>query len=67
MIGSIIREYIEENGMLIDELATRTGISQKRLIKICNDQSKISAMEYFTICRALDVDMDLFFDRFIDC
>ena len=65
MIGSIIREYIKENGILIDDLATRTGISQKRIIKICNGQSKISAMEYFSICHALDVDVDLFFDRLL--
>ena len=60
MVGSRIRNYLDENGIKRTFLAQRVGMSDSALSDALNEKRKIYAEEYYLICKALNVPMSKF-------
>ena len=63
MIGNQIKEYLANNGIKQAFLVERTGLSASQVSDICNHDRKIDCIEYYKICKALNVDLDFFFNE----
>ena len=62
MLGKIIKQYLEDNGITQTYICTKTGISAPKMSLILRDERKIIAEEYGAICKALNVDLSFFMD-----
>lgn len=60
MVGSKIKDYLNENGIKQSFLAEKTGLSNSQVSDICIHDRKIDCVEYFRICKALDLPLDYF-------
>ena len=60
MLGTIIKEYLVENGIKQAFLVDKTGLSASKISNVCNHDRRIDAIEYYKICKALNVDLDYF-------
>lgn len=60
MLGGKIKEYINRNGMKYGAVAERAEIAQNTFSAMINGKRKITAEEYFMICKALNVPLDTF-------
>lgn len=60
MIGAKIKEYLSENGIKQSFLAERTGLTPSQVSDICIHDRKIDCIEYYKICRALNVELEYF-------
>ena len=60
MLGIRIKEYIANSGLKYGAVADKAGIPQQIFSTMINDKRKITAEEYFTICKALNVPLDQF-------
>lgn len=60
MVGEKIRQYLTENGIKQTFLAQKTGLTDNIISDICNKNRRIDCIEYFKICRALNVPMEYF-------
>jgi len=61
MIGAKIKKYLQEHGIKQSFLAEKTGLTNSIISDICINDRKVDCMEYFNICRALDVPLEYFF------
>lgn len=57
MVGQRIKAYLTNNGIKQSFLSEKTDISNSILSAILAGSRKIEIMEYYRICRALNVDM----------
>lgn len=60
MVGAKIKEYLQQNGIKQSFLADKTGLTNSQISDICNHDRKIDAIEYYKICKVLDVPLDTF-------
>lgn len=60
MLGRIIKDYINEKGLIQTRIAERAGIKRSRFNEILNGKRPMDADEYFRICDALEVEVDTF-------
>ena len=60
MFGSVIKNYLEENGISQRFLCDKTGISTATMNAMLNGNRKIEVTEYFSICNALQKPVDYF-------
>ncbi len=60
MVGARIREYLTNNGIKQSFLAERTGLSPSQVSDICIHDRKIDCIEYYKICKALNVELEYF-------
>ena len=60
MLSERIRAYIEESGVKFGVIAERIGIPMNTFSAMMNGKRKITAEEYFAICRALGVPLEQF-------
>lgn len=60
MLGRLIKQYIEENGLKQKKVAKDAGMTQQALNDVLNERRKIEATEYFGICKAVKVSVDYF-------
>jgi len=60
MIGAIIKQYLNDNGIKQAFLVERTGLTASQVSDICNHDRKVDAIEYYRICKALNVDLEYF-------
>lgn len=61
MIGLRIGQYLKERGIKQAFLVEKTGLSASVISDICKGARKnIDCMDYFAICKALDVDLMTF-------
>lgn len=60
MLGAAIKAYMSERGLKQRKIAELANMTEQQLSDICNGRRKIEAMEYFSICRALGVNVDYF-------
>ena len=58
MLGAIIKEYLNDNGIKQAFLVEKTGLSASQVSDICNNDRKIDAVEYYRICRALNIPLE---------
>lgn len=60
-MGIKIKEYLDTNGIKQAFLVERTGLSADKISGICSGKRGIDCMEYYKICRALNLDLEYFF------
>lgn len=58
-----IRNYINENNMTIKEVGEKTSIEIKRFYRILSGNSKMTADEFEEICKVLNVNPEIFFNK----
>lgn len=57
MVGQRIKAYLESHGIRHVFLAHKSGIPVRTLHLILSGRRKLEAIEYYKICKALEVDM----------
>lgn len=62
MLGSKIGNYIIENGYSKAEIARKIGMNKNAFTLITNGKRKVTAEEYYKICKALELPLDFFFN-----
>lgn len=60
MIGKKIKIYLENKGIKQKFVADKTGLSESAMSDICNEKRKVDAVEYYLICKALQLPLDYF-------
>lgn len=60
MLGIRIKEYIEKSGLKLSAIADKIGIPMNTFSTMMNGKRKITAEEYFAICKALNVPLEQF-------
>lgn len=60
MLCERIKKYIEESGFKLTAIAEKVNIPMNTFSAMMNGKRKITAEEYFAICRALNVPLDQF-------
>ncbi len=60
MVEKRINNYLIINGISLDDLSIRSGVSRSMISDICSGKCKVDCIDYYKICRALDVDLELF-------
>lgn len=60
MVGTLIKNYLSENGIKQTFLAQKTGLTDAVVSDICIHDRKIDCIEYYKICNALNVPFDYF-------
>lgn len=63
MLGAIIKQYLNENGIKQNFLVEKTGLSPSQISYICNHDRRVDAIEYYKICKALNVKLEYFVKR----
>lgn len=63
MLGNRIKLYMEKNGIKQTFLSNKTGISPQTISAILNGNRKIEAVEYFKICKALNIPLESMFSE----
>ncbi len=56
-----IRAYIVQNNLTIKEVGEKTNIEMKRFYRVIAGDSKMTADEFESICKVLDVNPNYFF------
>lgn len=62
MIGKKIKIYLENKGIKQKFVADKTGLSESAMSDICNEKRKVDAVEYYLICKALQLPLDYFLE-----
>lgn len=62
MIGSKIKSYLQERGIKQTFLAEKTGMTNSIISDICNNDRKVECVEYYKICKALNLPLEYFFN-----
>lgn len=62
-VGAVIGKYLKENGIKQTFLAERVGMPDAKISAIINQGQKIEVVEYYRICRALNVSFEKFLDE----
>lgn len=62
MVGTKIKEYLQTNGIKQTFLADKTGLSDSQVSEICNKDRRIDCIEYYKICKALNVPLEYFIE-----
>lgn len=60
MLGERIKAYILESGMKLCSVADKVNIPMNTFSAMMNGKRKITAEEYFAICKALNVPIEMF-------
>lgn len=63
MLGKYIKAYIIEKGMKLKTIGEKAGIKRQRFYELLEGKSKIEAVEYFRICKALEVEVGYFIEK----
>ncbi len=63
MLGERIKDYIDSQGLKLGAIAERIGIPMNTFSTMMNGKRKITAEEYFAICKALNVPLDMFVQK----
>ena len=62
MIGKKIKIYLENKGVKQKFVADKSGLSESAMSDICNEKRKVDAVEYYLICKALQLPLDYFLE-----
>ena len=60
MLGEKIKQYIANSGYKFGVIAEKAGVSANVFSAMVNGKRKITAEEYFAICKALGVELEYF-------
>lgn len=61
-IGNKIYQYLVQHDILVYELVKETQIKSLRMAKILRNYSKINVIEYYKICKALQLPLNYFLE-----
>lgn len=56
MLGTLIKEYMKDNGIKQSYVADKMGTSPQILGTILNEKRKLEAAEFFKLCDAIGAD-----------
>ena len=62
-IGERIKDYADSKGIKNKFLAENAGVSDSKMSKILQGKMNVSVIEYYAICKALDVPMEYFMEE----
>lgn len=62
MVGTKIKKYLDDNGIMQSFLVKKTGLSAAAISDMCNGKRKIGCVEYYKICRALELPLETFLE-----
>lgn len=60
MIGKLIKDYLQKNGLKQIYVAEKAGLTNNALSDICNEKRGVDCIEYYKICKALGVSLEHF-------
>lgn len=60
MTGARIKQYLSEKGIKHSVVAAKAVIPANTFSAMLNENRRITAEEYFAICRAIDVPLETF-------
>ena len=60
MVGLRIKKYLDEKGTKYSFVSEKTGIPMNILSPLLNGKKKMSAEQYFLICKAIGVGAEMF-------
>lgn len=63
MLGMKIKKFLNQNGIRLSFVAEKIGVSANVFSGMLNGKRKITAEEYFLICRTLEVDLEYFINQ----
>ena len=63
MIGLIIKQYLVENGIKQSFIAEKCGFTNSVVSDICMGNRKVDCIEYYLICKALNLPLEYFFNK----
>lgn len=63
MVGARIKDYLTRNGIKQSFLSEKTGLSNSIISDICLGNRKIDCVEYYKICKALNVPLETFLEE----
>ena len=59
-IGVSIKEYLDKNGTKYNFVAEKANIPAPTMTKILSGQRDVKILEYYRICKAIDVPFETF-------
>lgn len=62
-VGEKIKDFITKRGIKQSFLAEQIGVSDSIMSKMLSGDYVITAINYYGICKALDVPMETFFEE----
>jgi len=66
MIGVLIKEYLTDHGIKQSFLAQQAGLTDQIISDICVRDRKVSALENYKICKALELPSDYFVSQVLE-
>ena len=61
-IGQKVKVYSASKGITQRYLGNAAGVSDNRITNVLKGKSEISVFEYYSICKALNVPLEFFFE-----
>ena len=55
-----IADYLQQEKIDTDILADKSGLSEDKIFDICFTDAEIGAIDYYKVCKALNVSLDYF-------
>ena len=62
-IGEKIKAYVDEHGIMQKFLAEKAGITPSQMSLVMSGQRTLNVIEYYNICKALNVPMEYFMEE----
>lgn len=62
MVGARIKSYLTEKGIKQAYVADKAGLTASQMSDICIHDRKIDCIEYYKICKALEVPFETFLE-----
>ena len=63
MLGARIKNYLDDNGIKQSFLAEKLGTFNSTMSDMLNGKRNITAIEYYQICKSLNVPMEKFVEE----
>ena len=57
-----IDQYLKEKGIKQIFVAEKAGITSYAMSDICNEKRKITVLEYYNVCKALELPLNYFLE-----
>lgn len=62
MVGARIKKYLEDHGIKQSFVAEKVGLSASQMSDICIKDRTIDCVEYYKICKVLNVPLEMFLE-----
>ena len=59
-VNERIKLYLQENGIKQSFVAEKAGLTTYKVNRLCNGYTSIEILDYYKICRALNVPLETF-------